>query len=224
MAHAAATNLAPASAGKSQAGKVFTILAWAAIVAIAVAFVLKYVFHYYLHYDAATFDPYWPRRGGLLLHITGGMVALLTGPWQFFTGLRGKFMNIHRYTGRIFLGGVTAGVIGATYLAFTTTFGWAFGFGLLSLAAAWASTTGMAYFAIRKGLIEIHKEWMIRAYVVTFAFVTFRVFNDYGPTSHLKPASDLAITLTWASWVVPLFITELILQLKRIRKALPQRA
>ena len=100
-------------------------------------------------------------------------------------------MNVHRYTGSIFLGGVTAGVIGATYLAFTTTFGWAFGFGILGLATAWASTTCMAYYAIRKGLVEIHKEWVVRAYIVTFAFVTFRVFSDYGPTSHLKPANDL---------------------------------
>lgn len=219
MAHAAATNLATASAGKSKVGKAFSILAWAAIVAIAVAFVLKYVFHYYLNYNAAAFDPYWPRRAGLLLHITGGMVALLTAPWQFFTGLTGKRMNIHRYTGRIFLGGVTLGVTGATYLAFTTTFGWAFGFGILGLAAAWASTTAMAYYAIRKGQVEIHKEWMTRAYVVTFAFVTFRVFSDYAPTSHLKPPGDLSITLAWVCWVVPLGITELILQLRRMGKA-----
>ena len=220
MAHAAAaTNLAPASAGRSKVGKAFAILAWAVLVAIAVAFILKYVFHYYLNYNAAAFDPYWPRRGGLLLHITGGMVALLTAPWQFFTGLTGKRMKVHRYTGRIFLGGVTAGVIGATYLAFTTTFGWAFGFGILGLAAAWASTAAMAYYAIKQGQVEIHKEWMVRAYVVTFAFVTFRVFSDYGPTSHLKPPGDLSITLAWASWVVPLFITELVLQARRIRRA-----
>jgi uncharacterized membrane protein len=219
MAHAATTNLAPASAGKSKVGKTVGIAAWVGLVAIAVAFVLKYVFHYYLNYNAAAFNPYWPRRAGLLLHITGGMVALLTAPWQFFTGLTGRRMNVHRYTGRIFLGGVTAGVIGATYLAFTTTFGWAFGFGILGLAAAWALTTAIAYYAIRKGQVEIHKEWMVRAYIVTFAFVTFRVFNDYGPTSHLKPAGDLAITMAWACWVVPLFITELILQIRRIRKA-----
>jgi uncharacterized membrane protein len=219
MAHATATNLAPASARKSKVGKTFAILAWTALVAIAVAFILKYVLHYYLNYNAAAFDPYWPRRGGLLLHITGGMVALLTAPWQFFTGLTGRRMNLHRYTGRIFLGGVTAGVIGATYLAFTKTFGWAFGFGILGLAAAWASTTAMAYYAIREGQVEIHKEWMVRAYVVTFAFVTFRVFNDYGPTSHLKLAGDLAITLAWACWVVPLCITELVFQVRRIRRA-----
>ncbi len=77
----------------------------------------------------------------------------------------------------------------------------------------------MAYYAIRKRLIEIHKQWMVRAYIVTFAFVTFRVFSDYGPTSQLKPAGDLSITLAWASWVVPLFITELIFQLRRMSKA-----
>jgi hypothetical protein len=49
MAHAAATNLAPASAGKRKVSKAITIVAWAAIVAVAIAFVLKYVFHYYLH-------------------------------------------------------------------------------------------------------------------------------------------------------------------------------
>src|SRR5438445_145714 len=204
MAHAAATNLAPASAGKSKVGKTLGIVAWVALVAIAVAFVLKYVFHYYLNYNATAFDPYWPRRAGLLLHITGGMVALLTAPWQFFTGLTGKRMNVHRYTGRIFLAGVAVGVTGATYMAVTTTFGWAFGFGLLGLAAAWASTTAMAYYAIRKGLVEIHKEWMTRAYIVTFAFVTFRVFSDYGFTSRLKPGHDLSLPLSWSSWVVPL--------------------
>ena len=39
---------------------------------------------------------------------------------------------------------------------------------------------------------------MVRAYVVTFAFVTFRVFNDYDPTSRLRSDNDRAITLGWA--------------------------
>jgi Predicted membrane protein (DUF2306) len=218
VAHAAVSDLAPASTGKRAVVKILIVLACMAIVGIAVAFVLKYVVHYYLNYNAVAFDPYWPRRGWLLLHITGGMVALLTAPWQFFTGLSGKHMNVHRYTGWVFLGGVTAGVTGAIYLAFTTTFGWAFGVGLIGLALAWAGTTGMAYYAIRRRMIEAHKEWMIRAYVVTFAFVTFRVFNDYGPTSHLQPPHDRAVTLIWACWAVPLLITEAILQMRRMRR------
>jgi hypothetical protein len=46
----------------------------------AVSFVLKYVFRYYLHYNAAAFiDPvlgapnYWTMRNWLLMHMTGGV-------------------------------------------------------------------------------------------------------------------------------------------------------
>jgi uncharacterized membrane protein YozB (DUF420 family) len=91
------------------------------------------------------------------------------------------------------------------------------------LAAAWVTTAGMAYLAIRRGLVQIHKEWMVRAYVVTFAFVTFRVLNDYGPLSKLQPVGDRAITIGWACWVVPLMVTEVVLQLRRMRKPVSSR-
>jgi hypothetical protein len=118
-------------------------------------------------------------------------------------------------TGRIFLAAVALGSAGGLYLAFTTTVGWAFGFGITMLNAAWIATTGMAYYAIRHRLIAMHREWMIRAYVVTFAFVSIRLFNDVLPTSQLA-GSDLAITLSWASWVIPLSVVELIFQIKHI--------
>jgi hypothetical protein len=220
MAQAAVPVHAPV--GQTKLTRALTIFAWTILVLLAAGFIWKYVFHYYLNYNAQGFGPYWTRRGALLLHITGGMTALLTAPWQFFSGLRGKSLDVHRRTGIVFLLGVIAGSAGALYLAFTTTFGWAFGFGLVALAAAWLSTSGMAYYAIRQRQFEIHKEWMIRAYIVTFGFVTFRVFNDYGPTSRLKPENDLAITLAWACWVVPLFVAEIILQLRQMRSNLPK--
>ena len=69
----------------------------------------------------------------------------------------------------------------------------------------------------------MHKEWMIRAYVVTFAFVTFRILSDYGPTSRLQPENDRSLTISWVCWVVPLGVTELIFQLKRVRAAVAAR-
>jgi hypothetical protein len=199
------------------------ILAWVGILGLAVGFVVKYVLFYYRHYDAASFDTYWPRRGWLFLHINGGTLALLTGPWQFWTGLRQKNLAIHRWTGRLFLLGVAMGVTGAVGLSVTTTYGWGFAVGLMGLASAWLVTSGMAYYTIRKGLVALHKEWMIRAYVVTFAFVTFRVLSDYGPTSRLQPENERSITISWACWVVPLAITEMIFQWKRMRVAIRAR-
>jgi len=212
-----------AQTGSSKTKRTVTTLAWTGIVALAVGFVIKYVFFYYRHYDAVSFDVYWPRRAWLLLHINGGTLALLAGPWQFWTGLRQKNLRIHRWTGRLFLLGVAMGVIGAVGLSATTTNGWAFAVGLMGLASAWLVTSSMAYYTIRRGVVELHKEWMIRAYVVTFAFVTFRILSDYGPTSRLQPENDKSLTISWVCWVVPLAITEMIFQLKRTRSAIAAR-
>lgn len=198
-------------------------MAWAGIVTLAVLFVLKYVGFYYRHYDAASFDTYWPRRTWLFLHINGGTLALLTGPWQFWTGLRRRNMQVHRWTGRLFLLGVACGVTGAVGMALTAVGTWAFEVALMGLATSWLVTTGLAYYTIRKGLVALHKEWMIRAYVVTFAFVTFRVLSDYTPMARLRPENDRDITIAWVCWVVPLAVTEMVFQLKRLKTALAAR-
>lgn len=197
------------------------LAASAAVLAVAIAFVIKYVSPHYLRYSEATFAEgapnHWALRGWLMMHMTGGTVALLSGPWQFWTGFRMRYARLHRLTGRVFLGGVAVGSIGAYRLAIGTTFGWAFGFALLALATAWVTTSGMAFYAILKGQVQVHKEWMVRAYVVTFAFVTFRVLNDYYPGARLQPESDRAVTIGWVCWALPLLFTELILQLRRMR-------
>src|SRR5208337_1002624 len=124
--------LAPAK--KRTANFAAKVLASTAILAVAAGFVLKYVFRYYLNYNQAAFtDPlrgaanYWTMRGWLLMHMTGGMVALLTGPWQFWSGFRARYARLHRWTGRLFLGGVGVGCVGAFQMAINTTLGWAAG-------------------------------------------------------------------------------------------------
>jgi len=209
--------------GSSKAKSTATVLAWTGIVALAVGFVIKYVLFYYRHYDAASFDPYWPRRGWLFLHINGGTLALLMGPWQFWSGLRQRHLAIHRWTGRLFLLGVAMGITGAVGLSATTTYGWGFAVGLMGLASAWLITTVMAYYTIRKGLVALHKEWMIRAYVVTFAFVFFRILSDYTPMTRLRPENDRDITIAWACWVVPLAVTEMVFQIRRLGTAVAVR-
>ena len=125
--------------------------------------------------DQQRFGAYWPRRGWLLLHIASGMVALLDGPAQLWLGLTHQRLRLHRRLGASYMTSVGISSIAALYLVFHTDFGWIFGMGLGSLAVAWLLTTGLAFVAIRRHAIDQHKEWMIRSYVVTCAFVTFRI-------------------------------------------------
>ena len=196
------------------------IIALSAVLFIAIAFVVKYVFYYYLHYGQAGFsasEPHlWGLRGWLLVHITSGMTALLIGPFQFSRRMRQRLLQLHRISGRIYLIAIACGCVAACRLALGTPYGRAWAFGLLSLALAWATTSAMAYYAIRNRQIQIHREWMVRSYIVTFAFVTFRLFNDFRPMSTWLPDADRSNVIIWACWAIPLLFTEVILQLMRM--------
>jgi len=220
MSTAAAPGLAPETLS-NRFGLVMKVLASAAIVGVAVAFVAKYVLHYYLNYNEAAFTvgspKYWVLRSWLLLHVSGGTIALLCGPWQFWTGFRKRYLNLHRLMGKLFLLGVVLGSIGAFRMAVGTAFGWAFGVSLFVLATAWLTTAAMAYYAIRNRRVEVHKVWMLRAYIITFAFVIFRILADYSPLTRVQPVGDRIVTIAWVCWTVPLLVTEVIMQLRRMR-------
>jgi uncharacterized membrane protein YozB (DUF420 family) len=223
MAHATVSVPVGRQALSGKIRRAAMVLTWLGIITLAVGFFIKYVVFYYRHYDAASFESYWPRRTWLFLHINGGTLALLTGPWQFWTGLRQRHLQIHRWTGRLFLVGVAMGIAGSVGLAVMAVGGWAFEVGLMGLASAWLVTTAMAYYSIRQGLVALHKEWMIRAYVVTFAFVFFRILSDYSPMSRLRPGNDRDIIISWVCWVVPLAVTEMVFQIRRMRTAMAAR-
>lgn len=199
------------------------VIALTILLFVAVAFVAKYVFYYYLHYDEAGFtasEPhFWRERGWVLLHITSGTTALLLGPWQFSRRIRQRYLQLHRISGRIYLIAIVLGAVAAFRLAVATPFGHAWSFGLAMLAIAWLTTSAMAYYAVRKRQIQIHREWMVRSYVVTFAFVTFRVLNDFPPMLTWLPEADRANVSIWACWAVPLLFTEVILQLTRMSQS-----
>ena len=158
---------------------------------------------------------YWPRRAWLLTHIAGGLVALVVGPVQLWLGLHDVKMHVHRKLGLVYIAGMTIGSIGAVGLALMTDGGLIFGSGLFFLAVAWITTTSLAYVAIRKGLVDQHREWTIRSYVVTFAFVTFRV-GQVAMVGSGVPLPEAIGVMAWACWSIPLLITEAVLQSRKI--------
>jgi hypothetical protein len=177
---------------------------------------------YYLHaLNEAQFGPLWPRRGWLLLHITTGMVALLTGPVQVWLGLSDRVQSLHKTLGAIYLASIVSSSAAAYYLALHTDLGWVFGSGLASLATAWLVTSGLAMLAIKRHLYEQHKEWMIRSYVVTTAFVTFRVVFTALQAAGVGTLSEQLGLSAWFCWAVPLFLTEVVLQGRRILRVRP---
>jgi len=170
----------------------------------------------YGSFDPGAYDSLWPRRFGLLAHLAGGTVAILTGVGQLWLGLTDRTAGLHRPLGRIYVIAVAVGAVGGLYLALTTG-GFAYSAGLSGLAIAWVVTTGMAVLAIHHRALHQHREWMIRSYIVTFAFVTFRIFEHILGSLNVAPPDQIASFLAFACWAVPLLLAEPLIQLRKIR-------
>jgi hypothetical protein len=182
---------------------------------LALGFLIVFALPYF-GLDQKRFGPYWPRRGWLLIHITGAMIALLAGPAQLWLALNRRQLGLHRTLGKLYLTSIAASSTAALYLAWNTSFGWVFGMGLTGLAFAWILTTGLAFISIRRRLIHQHQEWMIRSYVVTFAFVTFRLFFGVLEAMGVGTAPERLAAASWFCWAVPLLIAEAILQGRKV--------
>jgi hypothetical protein len=178
----------------------------------------------YFTLNQQRFGPYWPKRGWLLLHIVPGMIALSTGPFVLWLGLNRRRMKLHRGLGIVYMSSIAVSSIAAFYLATHTDFGWIFGAGLSGLATAWIITTALALVSIRKRLITQHQEWMIRSYVVTFAFVNFRIFAGVLQAAGVGTMIEQFSAASWFCWAVPLLITEIALQGRKIFTAQTRRS
>jgi hypothetical protein len=168
--------------------------------------------HFAFDYSEANYGRLWPNRFWLFLHIAGGTLALFAGPFQLWSGLRDRHRPIHRWTGRVYVTGVLLGGVAAFYLAFFSQ-PRSFGIALFAMAVAWWVTVGVAIVAVKQYRIEAHRAWMIRGYVVTFSFVTFRMLIEM-PLWSMAGDARLAVVL-WVSWVAPLAVIEVVLRSAR---------
>ena len=153
----------------------------------------------------------------LIGHISGGILALLIGPFQFMPKFRNNYKKLHRTLGKIYLISILIAGISSTVLAWTAALviHWTWGFSLQILAVVWIISSYMAYISIRKKRIRQHKEWMFRSFIITLSFVLFRLFNDITMMAGLGTFIERAPTIIWASWSIPLFFAEIVFQSKK---------
>jgi hypothetical protein len=191
-----------------------TVLA-AGLATIAFVFLNTSVFKY-LTVVRDTYGIYWPRHEWLIAHIVAGTVAIMVGPLQLWLGSNRRHSMAHRVMGVVYVMSVAAGSVSAIQLARKTDFGWVFGLGLGAMAVAWILTTGFATIAICRRLIEQHREWMVRSYVVTFGFVIFRLVDGILEMAHVGTLPERLTAASWFCWAIPLMIAEVFLQGRKV--------
>ena len=193
-----------------------TAALWWFTLAVGLYFVATRVPPYFT-IDEAHYGPYlWPRAGYLVPHLLAGLVAIVLGPLQFWPRVRNGYPKVHRVTGRIYLSAIVIGSLAGMGLALGSGVTPTYAAGLFALACTWLATSAMAFIAIKQRNFVQHKEWMIRSYVVTFAFVVFRLGVDGLTYLEIGERVSNNTTMAWACWVVPLLLTEMVLQGRKL--------
>ena len=167
------------------------------------------------------------RLAGLYVHAFSGGIALVIGPFQFLNRLRARRPTLHRWMGRIYLIGILFGGLSAFLIAPGMISGLVGEFGLITLGILWLWTGWNAYRNIRAGNKNIHREWMIRNYALTFSAVTLRLWlgiliGTQIPFLETKYAGDFDTlfvevyrVVMWLAWVPNLIVAEAIVQRRR---------
>lgn len=142
----------------------------------------------------------------LFTHVFGGMIMLLAGAVALRIGLTREWFQWHKPAGYTYLVSGTVGSVSALIRSFDV--GHAPGLATGSLAAVWLLFSAMAFRAIRNRRIEQHRAWMIRSYVAAWTFVFCRFWTRVMPSELQGGETDMI----WFTWVIPLFVTEALLQ------------
>ncbi|WP_425463920.1 DUF2306 domain-containing protein [Paenibacillus taihuensis] len=154
----------------------------------------------------------------LIVHISASSIAFVIGPIQFVGLQPKKPASLHRALGYLYAVSIIIGSLTGAYLAYNSTGGPIEGLGFLMLDILWISTLSVAMKHVYSKRFIRHREWMLRSYSVTFAFVTFRVLLlplTYGLSLNLQTGMQIS---SWLCWIINLSAAEWIIRSNR-RKA-----
>ncbi len=152
----------------------------------------------------------------IFAHVVFGITATILGPFQFMPSIRKRNVKLHRTLGKIYLICTILGALASWTIMFPRNEAdITYKIGLISLGFVWIGSAIMAYLSIKNKKVELHREWVVRSYVITLAFVIFRLFYDLIAPTQIK---GLGALMAWACWALPLFVTELVLQGRKIYK------
>jgi uncharacterized membrane protein len=144
---------------------------------------------------------------GIQIHIAASAVALTIGAFQFLKPLRRRHPQVHRWTGRVYVGACVIGGIAGGAIALYTSAGLVAGWGFFILALLWVPFTLLALAAAMRRDFVAHERWMVRSFALTFAAVTLRLYLPFGAmTVGFEVAYPI---IAWAAWVPNLIVAEI---------------
>jgi hypothetical protein len=152
------------------------------------------------------------RHGATLyLHVIGGLSVIVAGGGALYIGWTKRAFKRHKWFGYTYLG--LGSVMALSALALSVEAPHAprsLYVATGTLAAVWLAVSAMALRAARNRRFLVHRDWMIRSYVLTWTFVGCRIAQnvDFFPAL----GAESVTAAIWVNWIVPFVLCEIALQ------------
>lgn len=159
-------------------------------------------------------DPAGVRRPLVLLHICGGMAALILGALQFWARLQFRHPGWHRAIGWGYATAVLGGAAGALLIAPFSFGPLANAAGFSALGALWAGSTVIALQQARSRQFARHRNWMIMSFGLTMAAVSLRLQLLVFQSAFGLSFEQAYRIVAWSCWLPNLAITMFIIRKK----------
>ncbi|MFB7473943.1 DUF2306 domain-containing protein [Kitasatospora sp. NPDC056184] len=150
---------------------------------------------------------YLAHRLPLTLHVGGGVLAILLGPWQFLPRLRARRPGLHRLTGRLYLLAVLAAGTGGLLLAPSGLVGPVAPIGFTALAVLLLLSSALAWRAALRRDLARHRAWAVRSFALILAAATLRIWLPVMDLAGV-PFEQAYATAAWTCWLINLVLAE----------------
>jgi uncharacterized membrane protein len=144
----------------------------------------------------------------IIPHGVFGALALVLAVFQFSTRLRQRYLSLHRWLGRIYVGSVfvaaPAGIpviiiLGPPELVMAA----------IIQSSGWLLTTALALYFVRTGNIQQHRQWMIRSYPFAMVFIFVRAILAIPAIERLGLTG--VISVVWSCIAAACFVPTLVI-------------
>jgi uncharacterized membrane protein len=152
------------------------------------------------------------------IHISTSIFVLAAGLTQFSRKILQNYKKIHRWIGKLYVATILflaapSGFIMALY----ANGGFPAKVSFVFTASLWAIFTYYAYYYIRKGNIQEHREFMWRSYALTLSAISLRIYTYTFPFIFGVHGKELYVAVAWLSWVPNLLCIEYWIKYKNLK-------
>lgn len=172
------------------------------------------------HFDV--FDiRYYQQTMATILHLLPGFLIVFLGPLQFIPSIRKRWINLHRWSGRVFILCGATGAISGFMIGGLNPFGGFDGPGFNEAMATWFFSGYIlfclykAYSSVRQRQFGAHREWMIRSFALMLAIATERLMlGVLQSTTNISFEVMFGATF-WMAGMIHIVASEIWIQLTR---------